>query len=387
MTAPFEFATAGRIVFGRGVLSQIGVLAREFGRRALIVIGSNAERSERLRELLSHADIYGERFMVVSEPTVDDAQRGALAARAAQCDVVVGFGGGSAIDAAKAIAALLTNTAPVSDYLEVIGRGLPLATAPAPCIAIPTTAGTGSEVTRNAVLASPAHRVKVSLRSPLMLPRVALIDPELTSNLPPALTATTGLDALTQLIEPYVSVRANAMTDPLCHDGLRRVSRSLRLAFDNGGDVGAREDMSLASLFGGLALANAGLGAVHGLAGPIGGAFPSAPHGAICAALLPHATVANISALRQREPSHPAVTRYGEVAQILTGRSAAKVDELAPWLGQLTTALEIPRLSAYGVTTADFPPLVMAARKASSMKTNPIALSADELTALLERAL
>jgi alcohol dehydrogenase class IV len=385
--APFEFATAGRIVFGRGVLARVGALTREFGSRALIVTGRNVERSEQLRELLSRAGIYVQPYAIANEPTIDDAQQGATVARAAQCDVVIGFGGGSAIDAAKAMAALLTNTAPVTDYLEVIGRGLPLETAPAPCIAIPTTAGTGAEVTRNAVLASPHHRAKVSLRSQLMLPRVALIDPELTYTLPPALTAATGLDALTQLIEPYVSLRANAVTDPLCVDGLRRVSRALRLAFGNGRDVAAREDMAVASLFGGLALANAGLGAVHGFAGPIGGAFSKAAHGAICAALLPAATIVNISGLRRCETNQPAITRYGEIAQILTGRSTATADDLAPWLQQFTAALGTRRLSSYGVTMADIPPLVAAAMKSSSMKTNPVVLSSEELSEILIRAL
>ena len=203
------------------------------------------------------------------------------------------------------------------DYLEIVGRGKALANRSAPFIAIPTTAGTGAEVTRNAVLASPEHQIKVSLRSPHLLPRLAVIDPELTYDLPPALTASTGLDALTQLIEPYVCLRANPMTDGDCVEGIHRVARSLREAVFNGQNKSAREDMAMASLFGGLALANAGLGAVHGFAGPIGGVFP-APHGAICAALLPQVMAANLRALRQREPDslRCAVTR---VATLLTG--------------------------------------------------------------------
>jgi alcohol dehydrogenase class IV len=384
--APFEFATAGRIIFGAGALANIGPIAREFGSRALVVVGRDPSRAARLRELLLASGVATEPFSVGHEPTIEDVQRGVETARRLHCEFVIGFGGGSAIDAAKAIAALLTNTEPITEYLEVIGRGRPLAEIPAPCLAIPTTAGTGAEVTRNAVLASGEHRVKVSLRHSLMLPRVALVDPTLTYDLPPALTATTGLDAFTQLLEPYVSSRANPMTDSLCVEGLRRVARSLRIAVENGRSAAARDDMALASLFGGLALANAGLGAVHGLAGPIGGAF-SAPHGAVCAALLPHATAINLSALHQRSAQSASLARYADIARIVTGRPAAGVDDLAPYLQSLVTALGIPPLSAYGVMSADIPALVSAAAKASSMKANSIVLSSDELTAILERAL
>jgi alcohol dehydrogenase class IV len=299
---------------------------------------------------------------------------------------VVGFGGGSVIDAAKAIAALLTNASPLLDYLEVIGRAQPLAQPSAPCIAIPTTAGTGAEVTRNSVLASAQHRVKVSLRSPHMLPKVAIVDPELTYGLPPEITASTGLDALTQLIEPYVSPRANPMTDALCVEGIRRAARSLRRAVKNGKDPSAREDMSLASLFGGLALANAGLGAVHGFAGPIGGMFP-APHGAICAALLPHVIEANLAALRARIPASNALHRYDEIARLVTERPQATANDLVNWTHELVTSLPIRSLSAYGITRDDFPAIVVAAERASSMKANPLPLTYDELSRVLSAAL
>src|SRR5688572_10188261 len=262
----FEFATASRVVFGQGALAEVGPLARAFGRHALVVTGGNSARAQPLCERLRSAGIEWTLTSIVHEPTTNDVVNAVGDARSARCDFVIGYGGGAALDAAKAIAALLTNDGDLLDYLEVIGRAQPLTQASAPCIAIPTTAGTGSEVTRNAVLASTAHRVKVSLRSAHMLPRLALVDPELTYSLPPATTATTGLDALTQLIEPYVSARSNPVTDALCVDGIRRAARSLRLAVEEGGNPSAREDMALASLFGGLALANAGLGAVHGFA-------------------------------------------------------------------------------------------------------------------------
>lgn len=382
----FEFATATRIIFGPGTLAEIGPIARELGRRALIVTGRDATRAAPLLERLTAAGITPTTCSIVHEPTLDDITRGITHARATGSDLVIGFGGGAALDAAKAIAALLTNDGELIDYLEVIGRAQPLARPGAPCIAIPTTAGTGSEVTRNAVLASPAHRVKVSLRSPHLLPRVALVDPTLTLALPPALTAATGLDALTQLIEPYVSPRANPLTDALCVDGLRRVARSLRIAFDNGSDLAARTDMALASLYGGLALANAGLGAVHGFAGPIGGMFP-APHGAVCAALLSHVMAANLAALRARQPGSPALARYEEIARLLTGRPHATANEGVHWVQELVTALQVPPLSAFGIKPADTPAIVAASAKASSMKANPTPLTESELTAVLMHAL
>jgi alcohol dehydrogenase class IV len=312
--------------------------------------------------------------------------QGKIQAKAKKCDVVIGFGGGSAIDTGKAIAAMLTNPGQPLDYLEVIGKGKTLAKPSAPCIAIPTTAGTGAEVTRNAVLGSPQHKVKVSLRSPTMLPTLAVVDPQLTVNLPPAITASTGLDALTQVMEPFVSNSPNPLTDALCREGMQRAARSLRHAYENGHNAAAREDMAVASLFGGLALANAKLGAVHGFAGPFGGMFP-APHGATCAALLPHVMAVNVEVLAARHPNHPARPRYDEVAQIITGsRNAVAADGVA-WIHQLCRDLQVPGLAAYGLTQADFPTLVEKAAVASSMKGNPVNLTPAELTEILYRAL
>jgi alcohol dehydrogenase class IV len=381
----FEFATAGRIVFGAGAVAGAGAIAREFGRRALVVTGHDARRAEGLLAGLQSAGVSTQTFAVTGEPELATIDQGTALAKKEGCGLVVGIGGGSPIDAAKAIAAMLANEGELLDYVEIIGRGRALAKPSAPFIAIPTTAGTGSEVTRNAVLASPHHRLKVSLRSPLMLARVAIIDPELTRDLPPTLTASTGLDALTQTIEPYVCSRANPMTDGICLEGIRRAARSLRLAFDNGRDPAAREDMAVASLFGGLALANAGLGAVHGFAGPIGGSF-SAPHGAICAALLPYVMDANIRALRQRAPGSEALRRYDQVARLLTGQLEAKGDDGVKWVGELTTHLQVSRLGSFGIQREHFPDLVTKAANASSMKANPIALTPAELAAILEQA-
>jgi alcohol dehydrogenase class IV len=382
----FEFATAARIVFGAGSVNDAGTIAKEFGRRALVVTGRDSRRAERLLSNLKSTGVNVTIFSVAGEPDLETVARATKPARAEHCELVIGFGGGSALDAAKAIAAMLANEGRLLDYVEIIGRGRPLTKPSAPFIAIPTTAGTGSEVTRNAVLASPEHKLKVSLRSPLMLARVAVVDPELTYDLPPALTASTGLDALTQLIEPFVCNRANPMTDGLCVEGLRRAARSLRVAFSNGRDKDAREDMAVASLFGGLALGNAGLGAVHGFAGPIGGSF-SAPHGAICAALLPHVMAMNLSALRQRDPNGAALSRYDEVAWWLTGDMKAKADDGVKWVRALVADLKIPRLGSFGIQHEHIHDLIVKAVNASSMKANPIVLTPEELTEILEQAL
>lgn len=377
----FEFATAGRIIFGAGAASQAAALAQELGRRALVVTGRDPSRAAALMKAVN-----GVAYPVAGEPNLETVRQGVVAARRGQCDFLIGFGGGSALDAAKAIAALMTNDGDVLDYLEVIGGAKPLTRSPAPVLAIPTTAGTGSEVTRNAVLASPGHRVKVSLRHPLMLPRVALVDPALTLNLPPAITASTGLDALTQVIEPYVSPRATPMTDGICQQGIERAARSLRTAFTNGQDAAAREDMCMASLFGGLALANAGLGAVHGFAGVIGGMF-DAPHGAICAALLPHVMAANLAALRGRDAANPALPRYEKVGRLLTQQNNATADDGVEWVSRLTSDLKIPRLGHYGLASDCIGDVVEKSRKASSMKANPIVLTTDELSAVLAAAI
>jgi alcohol dehydrogenase class IV len=379
----FEFATAGRIVFGNGTLAQAAPAAAGFGRCALVVTGRNTERARPLLAALKKENVCTELFPVGGEPTVADVIRAVEGARTAQCDLVIGFGGGSVIDLAKAAAALMTNPGDPFDYLEVIGKGKPLTVRPAPCIAIPTTAGTGSEVTRNSVLSSPEHRVKVSIRHPLMIPDLAIIDPECTLSAPPSVTAATGLDALTQLLEAFISRKASPMTDGFCREGLPRAVRSLRRAFENGSDLKAREKMALASLFGGLALANAGLGAVHGFSGPVGGMF-NAPHGMVCAALLPHTMKANLLALRARSPESPALVRLTEFAQ-MTGGSTA--EDGIKWIEGLCRDLQVPPLSALGVEEKDFPAIVEKSKSASSMKGNPVALTDAELMKVLRDSL
>ncbi len=388
----FDFAAAGQILFGSGRRSELGKLAAGWGQqmpgeqRVLLVLGFENELSRAVEADLEAHGLCVERFLVPGEPTVELVRCGVERTQQTGCRVVVGFGGGSAIDAGKAIAALATNPGEILDYLEVIGQGKSLVNAPLPYLAVPTTAGTGAEVTRNAVLAATEQRLKVSLRSPLMLPRVALVDPELTYSLPPAVTASTGLDALTQVIEPYVSNAANPLTDALCREAIRRASRALRRAYENGQDAAAREDMSLVSLFGGLALANARLGAVHGFAGVLGGMFPG-PHGAICARLLPLVMQANLRAMQQRQPDHPALGRYAEIAAWLTGQDASQAAEGVAWVQALCQDLRIPGLAGYGLTRQDIPTVVSMSARASSMKGNPIALTDEELAGILADAM
>ena len=382
----FEFTTTPRILFGEGSLQEAGPLAYGMGRRALIVTGkSNPQVGGLVTNLRAHG-IEHRRFAIQGEPEVQAVVAGLEYARVENCDMVIGFGGGSPLDAAKAIAILLANEGGVYDYLEVIGMGRSFSQPALPLITIPTTAGSGAEVTRNAVIGSPSHRVKVSLRSLLMQPRVAIVDPELTYSLPPAITASTGMDALTQVIEPFVSIKATPLTDAVCREGMVHAARSLRPAYVNGSDVLARRDMSLASLCGGLALANAKLGAVHGFAGVLGGIL-AAPHGAICARLLPPVMAQNLEAIQVREGENPVLERYVEVAKILTGDLNAHADDGVAWIQSLAEDLQIPALSDYGLRAVDFPAVIEKSAVSSSMQGNPITLTEDEMREILENAL
>ena len=386
----FEFSSAGRIVFGPGAIADLPAIASAAvqgkARRAMVITGKNKIRHAGVIGGLEERGFHCTLFGVSAEPTVALVRDGAQVLSNSACDVVIAIGGGSVIDAGKAIAALGANPSDILEYLETVGNGRPLDNSPYPFIAVPTTAGTGSEVTRNAVLGVPERGVKASLRRPSMLPRAAIVDPDLTLALSREITASTGLDALTQLIEPYVSSRANPVTDALCRDGLPVAARHLARAYANGRDAEARAGMSYASLLGGLALANAGLGVVHGFAAPIGGMF-DAPHGAICAALLAHGMRANIEALRRRAPESRNLIRYAEIARILTQSAEAMAEDGAAWVQQLVRTLQIPPLGQYGITQQHLGELVEKAERASSMKANPIVLTRDELTAMLAAAL
>lgn len=381
----FEFATASRIIFGPGRVSEVPSLVQTMGRNAFVITGSSVERVRPLLSSLEQVGINCAAFPVATEPTTVLVQEGTEKARETGCDVVIGIGGGSVMDTAKVIAALLANAGDLNDYLEVIGQGKQFSRPAVPCIVIPTTAGTGTEVTRNSVLSSPEHKVKVSVRSPYLLPRLAVIDPELTYSAPPKVTAYSGLDALTQLIEVYVSNKANPLTDGICREGLRRAGRSLRAACQDGTDRNARENMAIAALFSGLGLANAKLGAVHGFAGPLGGMY-SAPHGAVCARLLPFVMEVNVRALKERASGSPALARYDEVAQILTGDPSANAARGVNFVQELCQLLSVEPLSVHGLTEGDFQEAVTKAKRASSMKGNPITLTDEELFEIVEGA-
>ena len=381
----FEFSTANRIIFGPGKLQQVGKLSSKLGMKALIVNGIDISRTGNLLRELDDYGIKHTLFSINHEPSIKKIRDGKNFARSENCDLVISIGGGSAIDGGKAISAMLTNKGDLIDYLEVIGQGKPLVNPPVPFIAIPTTAGTGAEVTKNAVIYSPEHRVKVSLRHTKMLPDIALIDPNLTISLPPEITASTGLDALTQVIEPYVSKKANPITDSICREGIARCARSLRIAFNDGKNISARIDMSIVSLFGGLSLANSKLGAVHGIAGPFGGMF-DVPHGAICARLLPFVMRENVYALKARDPNNDALYRYDEIAKLLTGNKDACAMDGVTLLMDMINSFGILPLSTYGDIDTELCSLIQKAKNASSMKGNPIDLTETELENIIRQA-
>ncbi len=393
MIAPFEILAPRRIVFGVGQAASLtahvrALLGSPDRASILVVTGRDPSRHEpTLAPLRAEHALHV--HSVSHEPSVEDALEATRLAREVGARLVMGLGGGSALDLAKAVAALATNPGEPLDYLEVVGRGQPLVHDPLPFVAVPTTAGTGAEATKNAVLTArgPDGRpVKVSLRSDRMLPALALVDPALARSVPREVTAATGLDALVQVLEPYVSHAATPFTDALCRDAIPRGARALFRACDDGSDLDARSDMALVSLHGGLALANAKLGAVHGFAGPLGGLF-GAPHGAICARLLPHVIETTLAALRARTPHASVLARYDEVARWLTARSDATADDAARWAHETVARLAIPTLSAMGLRTADLPTVVAQSARSSSMKGHPIVLTDDELTHTLERAM
>jgi alcohol dehydrogenase class IV len=381
----FQLTVPTDIRFGAGRVSEVPeALAGLGASRVLVVTGRTTSRADAIRSALTEADISSVVFAVAAEPSIGRVRAAVALLAEASCDAVLGFGGGSALDVAKAAAVLgISGTDPL-DHLEVIGAGRPIDTPGLPCVAVPTTAGTGSEVTRNSVLSGGG--VKASLRSPLLLPRVAVVDPDLLVSVPAPTIATSGMDALSQLIEPLLSRRANPFTDALARDGIRRSARSLRRAYEEGmQDPGVREDLALASLFSGMCLANSGLGAVHGLAAAAGARL-SAPHGAVCAAVLTAALEVNLRALSERAPDDPALQRMSEVAALLTDQPHATPEDAIAWLQELTTALSISGLASYGLDQTTIDAVVTAAQKASSMRGNPIDLSDEEVREIVTRS-
>jgi alcohol dehydrogenase class IV len=389
----FEFFCLGRIIFGRQTVNRVGELSAALGKRALVVTNAGQPGDggvlDRLAALLSAAGVATSCTPQRGEPSVADVEQSLQIAKSADCDLVIGLGGGSAIDAAKAVAGLLTNPGSPLDYMEVVGKGQPLRQPAAPWIAVPTTAGTGAEATRNAVIGCPEKKFKASLRSEHLLAKIAVIDPELAVTAPPEVTAASGLDALCQLIESYTSNRAQGLTDALALQGVSLAATALPRVCADGTDLDARESMALAALLSGITLANAGLGAVHGFAAPLGANFPI-PHGTVCAALLPHVVAANMAALAAELVQHPYLERYAELGRRLTHRPSLGRDEALDacrrFLFDLVHQLRIPPLRSFGLRPAHVPDMVALARKASSMRYNPIPLTDESLTQILTAA-
>ena len=377
----FALSLPPRITFGVGTAAQVPDIVAGYGSRVLMVTGANPDRVAGVLDPVRAAAARSAVVPVGSEPTVADARRAAAEAQRIDADVVLAVGGGSAIDLAKAAAVLIANGGDPLDFIEVVGRGQPISTEPVPLVAVPTTSGTGAEVTANAVLAVPERAVKASLRHPLMVPRHAVVDPELTLACPPAITAAAGMDALTQCLEPYVSNRANPASDGWARTGLIAAGTGLRAAFADGSDLAARSQMSLASLMGGLALANAKLGAVHGFAGVIGG-MTSAAHGAVCAALLPHVCRANLE-----RADDPLRSRFDDIARWLTGSATATAQDGIDWIEETCRLLGVRGLGAFGLSDADTDEVVAGAARASSMAGNPVPLDDAALRDILRAAL
>jgi alcohol dehydrogenase class IV len=381
----FEMNFPNRILFAPGAVSEIGPALRSMGRRVIVLLGEKGADPDPILRVANNEGLDYLLLPLKGEPTLQVVEHLIQKSQEFYPDFVLAFGGGSVIDAGKALSVLSINPGPVMDYLEVIGTGKTLSLPGLPLVAIPTTAGTGAEVTRNAVIGVPEQRIKVSLRSPFMLPRLAVIDPQVTYDLPPTVTASTGMDALTQVIEPFVSLKANPMTDLYCREGMFRIRRSLKKAFEDGSNQQARLDMSFGALLGGLALANAGLGAVHGFAGPIGGMF-NVPHGVVCARLLPAVVEANYNALKQSTSNAAVLTRFTETSQILTGRPESTPEDLVRWLTELCESLGIPRLREFNINAGDFDDICDKALTASSMKANPVLLEKNTLIEILQQA-
>ncbi len=382
----FDFSTSGRIIFGRDSLAKLSGLLESLGKNALIVKGKEYPDPKALYKLLAGADKTRTIFIVAEEPNAETIQEAVRVGRKNKCDFVIGFGGGAPVDAGKAVSALLNNSGELMDYLEVVGKGQPLEQRGVPYIAIPTTAGTGSEVTRNAVIAIPEKKIKVSMRDAYLLPTVSIVDPELTCSVPPAVTASTGMDAFTQVIEPYVTKISNPMVDMFCREAIPMAAKNLLEVYKNGADLVAREKMSFVSLLGGLSLANAKLGAVHGFAGPIGGMF-KAPHGMICAALLPAVLKVNADLISRSAADHQKLSRFREIARWMTGSEKASIQDGIAWIANLADAMHIPGLADFGISKENFPSIIAKAKQSSSMKGNPVTLSEDQMGIILEMSL
>ena len=372
MTAfAFDFVSPNRLLFGAGTSQKIEELVRAHGERPLLVTGRTSGKA---------VPDFGERLIHSGEPTVEDLERLLVHARAHSPDVIVAIGGGSALDMGKALAACLTNEGPPHRYLEVIGEGKALEFPALPVVAVPTTAGTGAEVTKNAVLKCPEKRVKVSMRHPSMVPVLAVVDPDLTASLPLTTAVSTGMDAFVQLVEPFLSHRSNPLTEALCRSALPAAWKALRALADEGGQERDRIALSYASLCSGMALANAGLGAVHGIAGPLGGMI-EIPHGVACAALL--SPVMMMNRQRTARGKQPVLAGRERALEALLGM---KEGALAEECRLLAERLSIPRLGEFGFRSNQITELTDKSLQASSMKGHAFVPTSGELEEVLAGA-
>ncbi|MFX0124831.1 MAG: iron-containing alcohol dehydrogenase [Candidatus Hodarchaeota archaeon] len=389
----FEFLPTPQIFFGFKQFHKIGTLVKELGSRLLIVASGSAFNSPETRETftvsISKQEIEFDTFLIIEEPTIETIDFGVQKAKEFNADVIMSLGGGSAIDASKAIAGLYTNGGSARDYMEVIGKGSVITQPSLPIIAVPTTAGTGSEVTKNAVILAEKEKFKASIRSPLLIPRIAIIDPMLMLSVSPSFTATCGMDALTQLIEAYTSNKSQPLTDAWALLGVEKAFKSLLTCYNDGQSLNARKDMALASLLSGICLANAGLGAIHGFASPMGGL--KIPHGVICAALLKPTIEANIKELKKMDSENITLKKYAKLGEIISKKSQPSINEahrvLVDYLGRLTQELKIPTLSKFGLNDSDIGIIVDKAKKSSSMRYNPIKLKKTVLMEILQQTL
>ena len=405
---PFEFTTASRTVFEIDAFETRAVkLITDLAKQENATIDSDAHpgilivcgESDRFsaplkKKLKEEANVESVVFHCPKgEPTVQSAIDCTKLASENMCELVVAVGGGTAVDTGKCVAAMLTNGGAerdIYDFLEVVGKAMPIEKRPRPFVAIPTTAGPGAELTKNSVLE--AGDRKVSMRHPLMLPDLVIVDPKLTVQMPRDVTAHTGLDALTQCIEPYVCNSPNPVTDSLSMSGIKLGAKSLRRCLEQPEDINARTDMALCAMYGGMALANAKLGAVHGFSGTLGGLL-HAPHGAICAALLPHCVKMNVKLLETRvmdenpQSAKECLRRYEEVANACLGKDDATVAELVKWIEDLVSFCGVPKLSTFGMKDEDVSESVSKSMQSSSMKGNPVALTVEELEEMLRNAM
>jgi len=384
----FDFLTTPQIIFGIGRFKEIGDILTNYGKRILVVGSKSAfsDIKDNFESLITKKKMNYDLHYITGEPDIQQIDDGVALGLKQKVDIVLGIGGGSAVDAGKAIAGLITNGGSAKDYMEIIGKGSKIRKESIPYIAIPTTAGTGSEVTKNAVISSKEDGLKASIRSSFLIPKIALIDPKLMVNVSPEVTAYCGLDALTQLIESYTSIKAQPITDSLAILGIRRITKSLIYVCENGQDISAREDVAFAALLSGICLANAGLGAVHGFASPIGGML-GIPHGVVCGALLAHVVEENIKQMVAEIPFNETLAKYATLGELIANlvfddiREAA--DRVIEYTEQISRLLKVPKLSKYGLTDKHFEKIIEKAKKSSSMRYNPVRLSDEALYRIL----